>query len=139
MHRRLAWLVIVYFALPLLAQKYEVRIDFNQRVKMRDAVELSADVYRPDAPGKFPVILSRTPYTKTNSLTMAAILCHTATYSSLWMCVGAGTPTALETMLQVRGFLTQLWYLTRPTLEIVIPLDLPSVYSQTIQESFRTA
>jgi putative CocE/NonD family hydrolase len=29
---------------------------------MRDGVTLSADVYRPDAPGKFPVILVRTPY-----------------------------------------------------------------------------
>jgi hypothetical protein len=31
---------------------------------MRDGVELSADVYRPDAAGKFPVILTRTPYNK---------------------------------------------------------------------------
>src|SRR5262249_37410260 len=29
-----------------------------------DEVELSADVYRPDAAGQFPVILSRTPYNK---------------------------------------------------------------------------
>ncbi len=32
---------------------------------MRDGVTLSADVYRPDAAGRFPVILSRTPYLKT--------------------------------------------------------------------------
>jgi putative CocE/NonD family hydrolase len=32
---------------------------------MRDGVTLSADVYRPDADGRFPVILSRTPYLKT--------------------------------------------------------------------------
>ncbi|HWL86018.1 MAG TPA: CocE/NonD family hydrolase [Polyangiaceae bacterium] len=42
----------------------DVRIDFNQRVKMRDGVELSVDVYRPAAAGKYPVILLRTPYTK---------------------------------------------------------------------------
>ena len=47
---------------------HTVRIDFNQRVRMRAGVELSADVYRPDADGRFPVILNRTPYTKTGAL-----------------------------------------------------------------------
>lgn len=51
-------------------QTYEVRIDFNRRVRMREGTELSADVYRPNAPGRFPVILSRTPYTKTSSSTL---------------------------------------------------------------------
>jgi putative CocE/NonD family hydrolase len=37
---------------------------------MRDRVELSADVYRPDTAGRFPVILSRTPYTKTSASTL---------------------------------------------------------------------
>lgn len=41
-----------------------VIIDFDRRVKMRDGVELSADVYRPEGAGKHPVILVRTPYTK---------------------------------------------------------------------------
>jgi hypothetical protein len=44
---------------------YELKIDFNRRVSMRDGTELSADVYRPKAPGRIPVILNRTPYTKT--------------------------------------------------------------------------
>ncbi|HEY2797031.1 MAG TPA: CocE/NonD family hydrolase [Thermoanaerobaculia bacterium] len=43
---------------------YPTRTDFNLRVKMRDGVELSADVTRPAAEGRFPVILARTPYTK---------------------------------------------------------------------------
>ena len=47
-----------------------VKIDFNQRVPMRDRVELSADVYRPEAPGRYPVILNRTPYTKTSGSTL---------------------------------------------------------------------
>jgi uncharacterized protein len=67
---RRAALVVFLFAvsLPLFAQQqFAIKIDFNQRVVMRDGVELSADVYRPDAPGKFPVILSRTPYTKTSA------------------------------------------------------------------------
>ena len=49
---------------------YPLKIEFNRRVRMRDGVELSADVYRPDAPGKFPVIINRTPYTKTNASTL---------------------------------------------------------------------
>ncbi len=49
---------------------YAVKIDFNQRVKMWDGVELSADLYRPDAPGRFPVILSRTPYNKNGKGTL---------------------------------------------------------------------
>jgi len=48
----------------LSQQTYAVKIDFNVRVKMRDSVELSADLYRPEAQGQFPVILSRTPYNK---------------------------------------------------------------------------
>ena len=70
MRRTLGVLIIVCLAFPVFAQqkKHDLKIDFNQRVKMRDGVELSADVYRPDAPGKFPVILSRTPYTKPGSL-----------------------------------------------------------------------
>src|SRR4030095_11057142 len=48
-------------------QAYEGATDFNRRVPMRDRTELSADVYRPKTPGRFPVILNRTPYTKTSA------------------------------------------------------------------------
>jgi hypothetical protein len=41
---------------------YGVRMEHNVRVAMRDGVELSVDIYRPDAEGKFPTILVRTPY-----------------------------------------------------------------------------
>jgi len=41
---------------------YKVTHEFNVRIMMRDGVETSADIYRPDAEGKFPVILVRTPY-----------------------------------------------------------------------------
>ena len=41
-----------------------VRIEFNQKIRLRDGVELAADVYRPDMTGKFPCILNRTPYLK---------------------------------------------------------------------------
>ncbi|HXY23606.1 MAG TPA: CocE/NonD family hydrolase [Candidatus Acidoferrum sp.] len=38
----------------------------NVSAKMRDGVTLRADIYRPKADGKFPVLLVRTPYDKTN-------------------------------------------------------------------------
>src|SRR5205085_8759825 len=41
-----------------------IKVEFDRRVKMRDGVTLSADVYRPEAEGRFPVLLSRTPYNK---------------------------------------------------------------------------
>src|SRR6266700_1817713 len=46
------------------APTYPIKIEFSTRVKMRDGVELSVDLYRPDIDGRFPVILSRTPYNK---------------------------------------------------------------------------
>ncbi len=44
------------------AQPPGIRMEFDTRITMRDGVQLSADVYRPDREGKFPVILVRTPY-----------------------------------------------------------------------------
>ena len=43
-------------------ESYLVRVQRNVEVKMRDGVILRGDVYRPDADGKFPVLLQRTPY-----------------------------------------------------------------------------
>jgi putative CocE/NonD family hydrolase len=39
-----------------------VKMEFGVKIPMRDGIELSADIYRPNAQGKFPVILERTPY-----------------------------------------------------------------------------
>ena len=48
---------------PELSQRtYPIRIDHNVRIPMRDKIATLADIYRPDAPGRFPVILIRTPY-----------------------------------------------------------------------------
>ena len=41
---------------------HRVRTQLGVGVPMRDGVKLSTDVYLPDAPGPFPVILIRTPY-----------------------------------------------------------------------------
>jgi uncharacterized protein len=43
---------------------HAVKIEFDRRIPMRDGVTLSADVYRPEGAGRFPVILTRTPYLK---------------------------------------------------------------------------
>ena len=45
--------------------EYKVVTETNVPMKTRDGVTLFADVARPDAPGRFPVLLSRTPYGKT--------------------------------------------------------------------------
>ncbi len=45
------------------SEKMGPRLMLDQRVPMRDGVELSADVYLPgDGDGPWPVILQRTPY-----------------------------------------------------------------------------
>jgi len=46
--------------------RHEVMIEHNVAATMRDGVRLRADIYRPPAEGKFPVLLERTPYDKTN-------------------------------------------------------------------------
>ena len=46
---------------------YRVLFESNVRVPMRDGVTLASDIYRPDAPGKFPAILVRTPYNRASA------------------------------------------------------------------------
>jgi putative CocE/NonD family hydrolase len=50
------------------ANAYAVTRERNVAVKMRDGVTLRADIYRPTADGKFPVLLQRTPYNKDNGV-----------------------------------------------------------------------
>jgi hypothetical protein len=45
-------------------QNYAVITQDGVGMKTRDGVKLYADIYRPKAEGKFPVILMRTPYDK---------------------------------------------------------------------------
>ena len=45
-----------------------VKVETNLAAVMRDGVTLYADVYRPDGPGPYPVILQRTPYDKSSPL-----------------------------------------------------------------------
>ncbi len=45
-------------------QEYKLTLERNVPMRTRDGVTLVADIVRPDAPGRFPVLLSRTPYGK---------------------------------------------------------------------------
>ena len=50
-------------------QFYEIIVEASVGMQTRDGVTLRADIYRPKAKGKFPVILMRTPYDKSRYLT----------------------------------------------------------------------
>jgi putative CocE/NonD family hydrolase len=45
-------------------RQYSVLVEKDVPMQTRDGVTLYADVYRPDAPGRFPVLVSRGPYGK---------------------------------------------------------------------------
>ena len=47
---------------PVYAPGSDVKIDHRVAIRMRDGVILYADVYRPAKEGKYPVLVSRTPY-----------------------------------------------------------------------------
>src|SRR6478672_10222979 len=50
------------------ADQYPITYERNAVVTMRDGIKLRADIYRPNADGKFPVLLQRTPYNKDNEV-----------------------------------------------------------------------
>jgi len=45
------------------SESYDVKAEFGVKQVMRDGTRLSSDIYRPDSHGRFPVIVTRTPYT----------------------------------------------------------------------------
>ena len=57
---------LLFLAGPLLAQEAEKPFLFEADVKapMRDGVQLAANIWRPKAEGRYPVILMRSPYGK---------------------------------------------------------------------------
>jgi putative CocE/NonD family hydrolase len=50
--------------------RYKVIVERDLSMRMRDGTTLKADVYRPDAPGRFPLLVMRTPYDKSQQLAM---------------------------------------------------------------------
>jgi putative CocE/NonD family hydrolase len=50
--------------------RYRVRVEKDLSMRTRDGVTLYADIYRPDAPGRFPVLVVRTPYDKSQEMAL---------------------------------------------------------------------
>ncbi len=64
----MVWMALILPLAAAAAEHYDVTVERNVAAKMRDGVTLRADIYRPKAEGKFPVLLVRTPYDKTGSM-----------------------------------------------------------------------
>ena len=70
---------LLHWPQPLVAQAgststpVEIIVQHGVPMKTRDAVTLYADIYRPNSPDKFPVILMRTPYDKSVNWAVAPI------------------------------------------------------------------
>jgi putative CocE/NonD family hydrolase len=47
-----------------------MRVEKNIMVPMRDGTRLATDLYVPDSPGRYPIIVERTPYNKENATMM---------------------------------------------------------------------
>jgi putative CocE/NonD family hydrolase len=60
--------LILIASVVYAAEPFEVTIERGVTAKMRDGVVLRADIYRPKADAKFPVLLQRTPYNKSNGV-----------------------------------------------------------------------
>jgi uncharacterized protein len=63
--------LLTFATCALAADQYSITYERNVAVKMRDDVTLRADIFRPNADGKFPVLLQRTPYNKDNEVDFA--------------------------------------------------------------------
>ena len=59
-----------------MAETYDVDLQLDLKVPMRDGVGLSADIYRPRAPGRFPTVLIRTPYDNNSLIAKARSLAN---------------------------------------------------------------
>ena len=64
----IVWMALILPLAAVAADHYDLAVERNVAAKMRDGVTLRADIYRPKAEGKFPVLLVRTPYDKTGSM-----------------------------------------------------------------------
>ena len=49
-------------------RRYNIVVERDVPVKMRDGITLYADIYRPVDPGRYPALLLRTPYNKTEAV-----------------------------------------------------------------------
>src|SRR5713226_3549627 len=56
--------LLLFASAAVAADRYEVTVERGVAMKTPDGVTLRADIYRPKAGGRFPVLLERTPYNK---------------------------------------------------------------------------
>ena len=75
------------------APEFEVVVEKNVMIPMRDGVRLAADIFRPardgkPAPGRFPTLLTRTPYDKDGAAATAATTPSAAMSPSPTTCAG---------------------------------------------------
>ncbi len=68
---------------------FEMIIEKDVLVKMRDGTKLAVDIYRPKASGKFPALLAMSPYTK-EAQSLVATLPHGLGFISEYSMVEAG-------------------------------------------------
>jgi putative CocE/NonD family hydrolase len=68
MKRCLGCFILFWTVSVLAAENFEVQVERGVAVRMRDGITLRADIYRPKAEGRFPVLLQRTPYNKAGGL-----------------------------------------------------------------------
>src|ERR1035437_7308449 len=65
---RIVFLIVMSYSCPVYSlDPNPVRVERGVKVAMRDGTQLVADVYRPNIPGKFTVLLQRTPYNRASS------------------------------------------------------------------------
>lgn len=50
---------------------YDVVVDYDVKIKLRDGTTVVADVHRPKTPGKYPTLMEGTPYGKNGSSEMS--------------------------------------------------------------------
>ncbi len=72
MHITRTLILVSLSAAAAQAQNYGITVQSGVSVKMRDGVTLAADIYRPKAEGKFPVMLQRTPYNRAGAAAQAS-------------------------------------------------------------------
>ena len=78
----------------------EIVVERDLMVPARDGVVLATDVYRPDGPGPFPVLLERTPYDKSapsRSERTAAVAKPRPRAKSPLISSGTATPSLIRT------------------------------------------
>ena len=69
----------------LSAPEYDMTRDEDVAVPVRDGINLLADVYRPDAPGRFPVLIAASPYPRQIQNTGAPMGFIEAGASDFWV------------------------------------------------------